>query len=281
MKRKTLLILFKSGLPRGASLQTGKRGGKYYESGGKKIYVGKGEYKTKYAQAMHEKISSMVRLDDITTSIFHVDKLVNEGKILAEEVDQLYQAAENQMRTLQGQVSAAKEKKEEKRKAIVTRKRAKKEYVRKERKAGLTKKYNEKIIRMKKRVARWKNISGKLDGIEHKTNISKNKIQQKYEEIKPAIDKLKEKKGKLKLAAQKIVREPGKVYHPQFPKLVAAIKKFKQQSAHIKNRIAKLKEASNIVSDKLRRIKAIKAKAQRIVKNYIKEASELKEVVFG
>jgi chromosome segregation ATPase len=257
------------------AFRTGPKGGKFYESAGKKIYVKDENYRTPHAQAMAKKIKSLRSLDDITTSIFHIDKLVSEGKVLAEDVDSLYQTAERQMRSLTTQVDAYKDKKREERKERVTGERKRKEDIREERKTRSVKKYNEKIMSMRKRIDRWKNISKKLDELEHSTMVSKQKIDNKSSEIKEAYGKIKERGEQLKKYSQEITKN-----HPQYPKFIEAVKMYNTKLKNIKDQYSKFNTAKTDVYDRLSKIKSIKNKSSRIIKNYIKEASERKERLF-
>lgn len=272
----TLDQMFKSGPPpKGVSLHTGPKGGQYYESGGKRIYVGQ-KFQTPHAAAMHKKITGLAKLDEVTTSIFHIDKLVSSGKILKEEVDALYQSAENQMRTIQTQAKQIEEKKHAKRAAIVGKKRAVQEHGRKKRDQATIKKFNERLRSVKRRVGRWKEIANKMDGIEHRVGIARTKIDQKLAEIKPAVSKLRDKKESLRMASQKIPKG-----HPQYGRLVEAVGKFRAQSARIKSQIEKLNNSKAEVSDKIRRIGLIKKKAHRIIKKYVSETTAMKERMIG
>jgi len=276
MKYVTLLNLFKAGVPQGMTIQTGKRGGTYYlGAGGKKIYVKQG-LKGGVAKQVAEKIGTMKKMDEVTSAIFGIDKLVNQGKLAKEEVDSLYQAAENRMRQIESGIVGVQQKKYQARKKTAEHKRQTGESAREGREERAKAKYGERIGKMKERIGRWKGIKDQLTAIKTKADSQMELIKQRARETQPELQKMNERKTYLKQMAQKIRKG-----HPQFPQLQQAVAQYQTKQANMKKRIQSLNTAKANASDKLSRIEAITKKADRIINDYIKEAGQQKRFLLG
>ena len=285
---KTRKLLLESG----QAMMTGKRGGKYYLSGGKKIYVDKqGKPTTRenaqafkedtggfkgVAKQVYQKIKSMRSSDEITTAIFGIDKLLQTGRLNNTEVDALYQEAGKHMKAVENAVKKQKSGKREKRKDKIMGKRISQEGQRKKGEQTHKKKYKDKLERVKTRFESWK---GKLEQLKKmEGELSTKDISDKtgLDKLRPMVDKLKKKKEKLQ-ELSKIIKKG----HPKHDEFISHIEKFNSQSKALKTSISSKKTDITENKTKQKKINAFKNKARRILTDYSSQTKEMKQRVLG
>lgn len=247
-----------------AYIQVGPQGGHFYATKeGHKVYVSQNSH------PFHGEISQANHPDLVTNAILKIDVAHRKGMIPDEDVKTLFGHADSRMRALMSAKVKHEAKVRDQRVSVAVQKRQTTEDARKERKAKVEGKLRKRIERAKGRIAVYKERSEKLK-LAH-AHYTKNRLDNSraLQDMEPKMVELRAKADKLRG-----YKESMPSTHPQYPKLVQAIK---NHTAEAKEFLPKYNAAKQAVTDadaKLSRILELHNKGQGVMRAYAQSARE-------
>lgn len=250
-----------------AYTQVGPQGGHYHIS-----HSGKRVYESEAGHSMHKEISAVTNPDHVGKHILKMDSLNSKGALSDRDMQALMTHASNHMKSLLSAKAGKENKAREERAQVAVHKRQTTESARKERKQRIQQTLAKRIRRVKRRAALYEQQTGKIKDHYRKLQTHLESQKTKMSELEPQYAKLKARAIELRGFQERI-----KHTHPQYPNLVAAIKKHAENVGKVIPAYKATKEQIGKVEARMTQLREAYGKGQRVMRAYAKTEKEALE----